>query len=292
MENMEKNIFITILGSMVLLISCNLNDYPVFNDADAFVSFESEMIAVNEDAVAFKVPVRLTSLGNLSSTVTFETFDGTAVTGRDYNITGGASVLTFDGSSPIQYIDIEILSHKGEFTSDRIFGIALKNAGSVNMGSNDTTYVTILDIDHPLSAILGDYSVYGPNLFSGRADNWSVTLEKDSGGDVSKVWISNLVVDGTNETVFGIVNEEKNKIEIPVKQTIAKSSTYTSILLEGFDDPDMDVADLLPDGSKITMDLTQSSPIVFTMDLPFGSHIVDTDQWYSIVLAGATFTKK
>jgi hypothetical protein len=40
------------------------------------------------------------------------------------------------------------------------------------------------------------------------------------------------------------------------------------------------------------MTLTQDSPIVFTMDLPFGSHIIDDDRWYSIVLAGATFTKK
>lgn len=162
----------------------------------------------------------------------------------------------------------------------------------MSLGSNDTVYVKILDLDHPLSAILGDYAVYGPNYFSNRDDNWTVKLEKDDEGDVSKVWISNLVVAGTNQKVYGIVNEDMTKIEIPVKQTIATSSSYNSIVLEGFDNADINSADLLPDGSKLTMTLTQDSPIVFTMDLPFGSHIIDVDSWYSIVLAGATFTKK
>ena len=92
--------------------------------------------------------------------------------------------------------------------------------------------------------------------------------------------------------MYGVVNEEETKIEIPVGQTIATSSSYESIVLEGFDDPDVNAANLLPSGSKLTMELTSSSPVTFIMDLPFGSHIIDVDNWYSIVLANATFTKK
>jgi hypothetical protein len=285
-------LYLTLLASVTLFGACNLNESPEFNDADAFVAFGGNSFLVEETAEVLKVPVRLTSLKNLTSTVTYELIDSTAIAGRDYELSGGATVLNFDGKEPVQYIEFNILPHEGVFTGDRIFGIALKSASNVSLGSNDTVYVKILDLDHPLSAILGDYAVYGPNYFSNRDDNWTVKLEKDDEGDVSKVWISNLVVAGTNQKVYGIVNEDMTKIEIPVKQTIATSSSYNSIVLEGFDNADINSADLLPDGSKLTMTLTQDSPIVFTMDLPFGSHIIDVDSWYSIVLAGATFTKK
>lgn len=285
-------LYLTLLASVTLFGACNLNESPEFNDADAFVAFGGNSFSVEETAEVLKVPVRLTSLKNLTSTVTYELIDSTAIAGRDYELSGGATVLNFDGKDPVQHIEINILPHEGIFTGDRIFGIALKSASNVSLGSNDTVYVKILDLDHPLSAILGDYAVYGPNYFSNRDDNWTVKLEKDDEGDVSKVWISNLVVAGTNQKVYGIVNEDMTKIEIPVKQTIATSSSYNSIVLEGFDNADINSADLLPDGSKLTMTLTQDSPIVFTMDLPFGSHIIDVDSWYSIVLAGATFTKK
>jgi hypothetical protein len=285
-------LYLTLLASVTLFGACNLNESPEFNDADAFVAFGGNSFSVEETAEVLKVPVRLTSLKNLTSTVTYELIDSTAIAGRDYELSGGATVLNFDGKDPVQHIEINILPHEGVFTGDRIFGIALKSASNVSLGSNDTVYVKILDLDHPLSAILGDYAVYGPNYFSNRDDNWTVKLEKDDEGDVSKVWISNLVVAGTNQKVYGIVNEDMTKIEIPVKQTIATSSSYNSIVLEGFDNADINSADLLPDGSKLTMTLTQDSPIVFTMDLPFGSHIIDVDSWYSIVLAGATFTKK
>jgi hypothetical protein len=285
-------IYLTLLAGVALFASCNLNETPEFNDEEAFVAFGGTSFSAQETDAQLKVPVRLTSLNNLSSTVTFEVFDSTAVAGRDYALSGGATVLNFDGKNPVQEIEFDILPHEGVFTGDRVFGIALKSAGSVNLGSNDTVYVKILDLDHPLSAILGDYTVYGPNFFSGRDATWTVKIEKDEAGDITKVWISNLVVAGTSEKVYGIVNEDMTKIEIPVKQTIATSSSYNSIVLEGFDDPDIDVAGLMPDGSKLTMNLTQESPIMYTIDLPFGSHIVDVDSWYSIVTAGATFTKK
>lgn len=285
-------VYLTILTSLLLFGACNLNESPVFNDADAFVAFGGTSFSVEETEGVLQVPVRLTSLDGISTSVTFEVFDSTAVAGTDFELNGGATVLNFDGSDPVQYIEFNILPHEGEFTGDRVFGIALKSAGEVNLGGNDTVYVTIFDLDHPLSAILGDYTVYGPNYFSGRDATWTVKIEKDDAGDITKVWISNLVIAGTSEKVYGIVNDDMTKIEIPVKQTIATSSSYESIVLEGFDDPDINAAGLLPDGSKLTMNLTQEYPIVYTIDLPFGSHIVDVDSWYSIVTAGATFTKK
>lgn len=286
-------LYLSILVSMAFFTACNqLNDFPVFDDDDAFVAFTLEKMSVKENADSLLVPVRLTSLKGLSSAVTFEVIDSTAKSGVDFELSGGASVLNFDGSKPVLNIKFNIIPHTGTFTGDRVFGVVIKNATGVNIGSNDTTFVTINDLDHPLAAILGTYTVYGPNYFSGRADTWDVTIEKDAGGDLTKVWLSNFVVAGTSLKIYGVVNAEKNKIEIPVGQKLATSSSYTSIVIAGFDDPDINSAGLLPGGSKIIMNLTQSSPAKFKIDLPFGSHIEDVDSWYSIVLAGATFTKK
>lgn len=286
-------LYLSILISLAFFSACDqLNDYPEFDDANAFVAFTSERISVKEDADSVLVPIRLTSLAAKSTSVTYEIIDGTALKGLDYDVPDGASVISFDGSKPVMSINIDILPHIGKFTGDLNFKVVIKSVPGLKIGSNDTTIVTINDIDHPLSAFLGEYAVKGPNYFSSRPDNWNVIIEKDPDGDLTKVWISNLVVSGTNLKVYGVVNAEKNKIEIPVGQKIVNSSTYTSVVLAGFDDPDVDIAGLLPEGSKITMNLTQETPVVFTMDLPFGSHIEDVDNWYSIVLAGATFTKK
>ncbi len=286
-------LYLSILISLAFFSACDqLNDYPEFDDANAFVAFTSERISVKEDADSVLVPIRLTSLAAKSTSVTYEIIDGTALKGLDYDVPDGASVISFDGSKPVMSINIDILPHIGKFTGDLNFKVVIKSVPGLKIGSNDTTIVTINDIDHPLSAFLGEYAVKGPNYFSSRPDNWNVIIEKDPDGDLTKVWISNLVVSGTNLKVYGVVNAEKNKIEIPVGQKIVNSTTYTSVVLAGFDDPDVDIAGLLPEGSKITMNLTQETPVVFTMDLPFGSHIEDVDNWYSIVLAGATFTKK
>lgn len=286
-------LYLSILISLAFFSACDqLNDYPEFDDANAFVAFTSERISVKEDADSVLVPIRLTSLAAKSTSVTYEIIDGTALKGLDYDVPDGASVISFDGSKPVMSINIDILPHIGKFTGDLNFKVVIKSVPGLKIGSNDTTIVTINDIDHPLSAFLGEYAVKGPNYFSSKPDNWNVIIEKDPDGDLTKVWISNLVVSGTNLKVYGVVNAEKNKIEIPVGQKIVNSTTYTSVVLAGFDDPDVDIAGLLPEGSKITMNLTQETPVVFTMDLPFGSHIEDVDNWYSIVLAGATFTKK
>jgi hypothetical protein len=284
--------YLIIMTAGGLFAACSLNDAPEFDDANAFVAFEKTAISVDENAGTLRVGVRLTSLGGLTSTVAYQVFNGTAQEDVDFEPTGGSSVLTFSAETPVQYIEFNILEHPGLFTGDRSFGIKLTNGGDVALGAADSTAVTVLDLDHPLSFMLGNYTVYGPNYFGGRADTWEVTIEKDPDGDVAKVWISNLVVAGTSEKVYGIVNEDKNKIEIPVGQTIAVAASYDSVVLEGFDDPDINEAGLLPTGSKITMSLTQESPVKFTMDLPFGSHILDIDSWYSIVLAGAVFTKQ
>lgn len=221
-------LYLTILVSIVLFSACNLNESPKFDDKDAFVAFGGSAFSAKETDGVLKIPVRLSSLNNVSSTVTFEVIDSTAVSGTDYELAGGATVLNFDGSDPVQYIEFNILPHEGEFTGDRIFGIRLVSPGSVDMGNNDIVYVTILDTDHPLSDILGEYTGSGDDAWGGGIETWDgVVFEKDE-KDVTKVWIKNAVFANPYVgRIYGVVNAEKTEISIPVPQEFGVSGSYS-----------------------------------------------------------------
>jgi len=286
-------LYLSCLVVVAYFVACNLNESPKFDDADAFVAFGSASYSVSEDSSSFKIPVRLTSLGKKTSAVTFQVFDVSAVAGKDYQLSGGASVINFDGSDPVQYINLDIIGHPGVFTGDLKFGIALSGASNgINLGSNDTTYVTILDLDHPLAAILGDYTAVGTSYFNGT-QSWAVTLAKDPGNDVTKVWITNLVAGGSSAStpLYGIVNADKTEIKIPVGQTVATSTSYPSIIFEGFYGPDGD--EDIPTGGSVTCIIGKGT---IAIQDEFGSDVYDaagvSQGWYNIFHADVVLTKK
>jgi hypothetical protein len=289
--------YIVFLASAAIFTACELNDYPEFDDANAFVAFTSERISVNEDTTAnqskstFQVPVRLTSLKAKNTTVTFEIMDGTAVQGRDFELVGGATVLTFDGSTAVKNIDFKQMPHVGEYTGDRQFGIRITSSGSVKAGSIDTVYVAILDLDHPLAFILGSFTATATSYFNG-SQSWTVTFAKDI-SDVTKVWITNLVAGGSSAStpVYGIVNAEKTEIKIPVGQTIAASTSY-DVFLKGFYGPDGE--DAIEDGGSIT-GLIDPDGTIHIQD-EFGSQVftigtTTSAGWYNIFQADGIFRK-
>jgi hypothetical protein len=288
----KVGLYFTMIASIAFLGGCELNDYPQFDDANAFVAFESEQLAVKENAGTLDVTVRLTSLKKISSTVTFEIIDSTAKQGVDFDLNGGASVLTFDGTNPVQSIQFTIKPHTGVFTGDRLFGIRITNPGSVDLGTTTTTWVTVNDLDHPLAFILGEFNATATSYFNG-AQTWTVTLSKDP-TDVTKVWITNLVVGGSSakSPVFGVVNDEKTTLKIPVGQEIALSETY-NVFLEGFYGPDG--ATDIPEGGFIT-GLIDPDGTIHIQD-KFGSHVYYKSTsaaagWYNIFAADAVFVKK
>ncbi|GHU69332.1 hypothetical protein FACS189413_08050 [Bacteroidia bacterium] len=286
-------LFVSILAGMTFFTACELNDSPVFDDANAFVAFTSETLPVKEDAGTFDISVRLSSLKPIATTISFEIMDSTAVQGVDFELDGGASILTFDGTNPVQNIKFNILPHIGEFTGDLVFGVRITSSGSVNAGSMDTVYVTINDIDHPLAFILGDFNATATSYFNG-AQTWTVTLSKDV-SDVTKVWITNLVAGGSHpkSPVYGLVNEEKTEIKIPVGQVINSENTSYDVILEGFFGPDG--ASDIPAGESIT-GLIDPDGTIHIQD-EFGSHAYQKGTktsagWYNIFVADGVFVKK
>ncbi|MEA4916236.1 Calx-beta domain-containing protein [Proteiniphilum sp.] len=288
-------LYLTVLASVVYFSACNVNDYPEFDDADAFVAFSAERLTVNENAGKVRIPVRLTSLEGKSSTVTFELKDSTALSGRDFALSGGASVLTFDGTNPVQYIELDILGHLGEFTGDRLFGITIKNATNVNIGSKKTIYVNIADTDHPLSAILGMYSASAIHTFNGSALAWdNVEIAKDE-TDVTKVWIQGNILGtggaGAGSKVYGVVNAEKTEISVPVHQSVVNSSYNAYFDGVDADDNIMDtgakVIFNIKTGDKTTIELKENSVAILAYDKTSGAYA-----GYYVVAQSVVYTKK
>lgn len=198
---MKKVILYTSLFAVGLMtaLSCNLNTYPVFDDDDAFVAFESTSYSFQEPTeegttVQVNIPVTLASVAGLSASVPYTVENGTAVLGQDFSIADPDMTLTFDAANRTQNITIDILStYVGTYSGSKSFTIRLGES-SVNLGAENTCTVTITDSDHPLTDILYTYGMTGESLETGP-EAWDLTFDKDP-GDVTIVWIKSGAVAG------------------------------------------------------------------------------------------------
>ena len=116
-----------------------------------------------------------------------------------------------------------------------------KSAGDIKMGASNTCSVTINDLDHPLSAILGDFTAKGESYFNGPQE-WTMTFLKDA-GDVTKVWIYNIFGSDnwadTDTMFYGLVDDDLTNISVPLGQeTEYKYGGTTPCVLLGFDGKD------------------------------------------------------
>jgi hypothetical protein len=294
--------FSIIMTGGLLVAACNLNDAPEFSNSEAFVSFDKVAISIPEDTTTtstrLRVPVRLSSLG-LASNVTYEVFELPTVTsptdagareGRDYELLNESTVLTFTAEAPVQYIEFDILTHNPEFTGDRSFGIKLTTPGSVKLGKADSVAITILDLNHPLSFILGDFTADANSYWDGPTQ-WKVSIAKDS-VDLTKVWITNPISGGSQAAhpVYGVVNAAKTEIKIPVGQKTAVTADY-NYTLTGFYGTDGE--DEIPDGESITGTIDPDGTIHFQDWYGCYVYYIDGSEagWFDLYTA-ATFTKQ
>lgn len=284
-----KSIYALVIA-VIFTASCS-NDLPEFDDKDAFVSFTMTTMSVGEEKDTLDVPVLLTSLAGLSSTVNFSLGENsTAVEGVHFRIKNASNTLTFTKEEPTQYIQLEIIDNT-TFDGDVTLSFVLSNPQGVNLGAAKTCNVTIEDDEHPLLIILGSFTAKGESAFNGT-EEWNVTIEKDP-EDLSKVWISNFVNGGSNKKVYGKVNADKTEILIPVKQEILESASYPHILLDGFSDEEGEVE--IPVGGNIVGTIAEDGAI--TIQDWFGSQVY-TDEaatesagWYNVYLRGVVLKK-
>ena len=231
--------YYVILATLALMaVSCDKNESPVFDDANAFVAFNNGTVTVSETKKTVSIPVTLVSLAGLETTISYEAEDGTAKAGVNYNLADGAATLTFTKDEPTQNIVVNIIDLDavyeadpadatqqvrtgGKYTGDLKFTIKFKSTGDVAAGRESSCVVTIEDTDHPLSAILGDWTFSG-NKPAGTAVSWANVLRKDETDD-HKVWFFNIAYlssgwAGWDISYYGNVSEDLKTITIPLGQ--------------------------------------------------------------------------
>ncbi|MEG0519367.1 MAG: Calx-beta domain-containing protein [Bacteroidales bacterium] len=210
----------TIILIALLLVSCNPNRYATFDDADAFVAFDAPNVKVNENAGFIEVSITLASVQGVNTTIKCIATDGKAISGKDYLLDGDGS-LVFDSQNRTQKLKVKIINNPGRYTGDLDFTLTFVNTGTVNVGAASKCVVSILDLDHPLASILGDYTASGSNPEDGTSLSWTMTLRKDP-TDVSKIWFYNIANLGSwamdDIMYYGVVNKDLTTITIPVGQ--------------------------------------------------------------------------
>ena len=282
------------MAAGLLLASCNINELPEYDDSNAFVAFTSSAVSVGEEEGSKQVEVLLTSIGGIETTVNFEVAPAEtagAVEGKHYTIEGSKS-LTFKKDAPTQKITLNIIDND-TFDGDVKFTIKLLDPEGVQLGASKTCSVTIEDDEHPLLFILGTLSAKGVSDFNGDTE-WEVRIAKDD-SDLSKVWIYNLVPGGSSSSspVYGIVNDDKTEIRIPVGQEVAVSSSYPHILLNGFYG---DTEEKIPTGGYITGEIAEDGTI--SIKDYFGSQVFSDDAasnslgWYNLMDPVVTLKKQ
>lgn len=238
-----KNTFFKIMAgaaAFTALASCNLNDCPTFDDADAFVAFDKTGIMVDETAGSVTIPVTIASIAPVKTSVTYEVVDGTAKAGENYSLADESAVLTFDGKTRTQEIVINITNKQGEYTGDLSFTINIISGGkSLNLGANSSCTVKISDLDHPLAALLGDYTATGFSYFDGAEESWTLTMYKDD-ADINVVWIDGIIsafsgyYPSADFRVYGNVSADKTTISLPLGQVLKTKASGNTLSLWGF----------------------------------------------------------
>lgn len=241
MKRILKYLF-AVMTCGAVLASCDINKPDIFDDANAFVAFDKASMAVDEtysaEGAVLKVPVTLASVAGIEEKVSFKVVDGTAKAGTHFECLNTTGVLTFTAEERTQYIEFEIINYP-YYTGDLSFTIEFVETNSVSQGAENTCKVTIRDLDHPLAALFGTYTVSGESVWGGTA-SWPVDAYKDPDDD-TKIWFLNLVGAANGfERIFdsyGIVDADMTTITIPFGQaaTLDYYNEEGDLLLLGFD---------------------------------------------------------
>jgi hypothetical protein len=190
---------------------------------------------VGEGTATIKLSFSNIALFAYTDEMTFTVVDKSVLPVTDFSISGGTSV----GEGETTRLSIDNLAPAGEYTGDLNFTLSFSNLGGVAAGAQATTAITIQDNDHPLSFILGDYTVSAVGYWDGPM-KYTMTIKKDA-ADETKVWFYDMFGLGSSwagdDTMFyGVVSPDNTTITIPLGQgTEYKYSNGEPITLLGFD---------------------------------------------------------
>jgi len=282
-------------AAVLTLASCDINDYPEFDDANAFVAIQTSSASVSENGKTLSIPVMLTSLSGITGSVDFTITPDSAAGAQEgvhFSLVNSSKTLNFSQTQATDTIKFNIIDNE-VFGGDVMFTITLTNPQGAQLGANKACTVKIEDDEHPLAFILGTMHAVGYDYFSdGAEEEWDAVFSKDA-SDLSKVWITGICSGGCSADypVYGIVNDEKTEIRIPVDQMTAANSSY-DVKLEGWR-AGSEGEESIASGDFIYGKISADGTI--TIEDWFGAHAYESGTtssagWYAIEM-GAVFKK-
>lgn len=237
---MRKHYIIGAALGLLALVSCSQK--MEFNNV-AFAAFDQKTLSVKEDAGTAKVDI--TAYGISAETPVTLSFGGTAKLGEDYTISGAeGGVVTFTESGT-KTVTLNIVNHPGVYTGNLTVTLMIDSVPEgVEIGALKNLTVTIADNDHPLAAILGDYTMKGiSNSSSGYGYyTWDLTLSPYE-GNTTRVWINYTAPFFTPDfygkfaphaEVYGVVSSDLKTITIPCPQPVQSTAKEAFGLDEPF----------------------------------------------------------
>jgi hypothetical protein len=204
---------------------------------------------VYEDAGVIEIPVKAVS--DVAFTLTFETEDGTkrdATTGldvpngqkgADYDIVDNdAAIVRFEAGEAQKSIKVRITDFPGVLTGNKDFTIRMKSSGNeVCKGGYSYCKVTIIDNDHPLKSILGEYTATDADGVS-----WTLTLAADPDNwytafidGIVPTFAGSYVGQGNRHYVPATVSEDLSRISVTYGYKLADPYNDHDILIYGYD---------------------------------------------------------
>ena len=285
MKDITKYIGLAFVSALAFS-ACDKNLEPTFDDKDAFVAFEKTAYSVSESysekGDVYKIPVTLASVAGLEATIKFELGapeTKAAVAGKNFELVTTTGTLSFDAEHRTQYVEFKTVMD-GEYTGDLSFTITLNATEGVAVGTEKVCTVTLNDVDHPLSFMLGDYTMTGVAYKATSATSWTMTILKDAKDD-SKVWFDNLFGAaswaGEDARYYGVVTATTDPnvytLNIPFGQeTEYKYSGTTPVTLlgldselEGYDTGSVNVT-VTVNGDKVTLDFGKEYGFWFNLE--------------------------
>ena len=214
-----------------------------------FVYFATPSISVYENAGIVEIPVKACS--DVAFTLSFDTVDGQkadAATGLmvpngqkgvDYElIDNDASILHFDAADAMKVIKVRIVDFSGVLTGNKDFTIKLESAGNeVSKGGYSSCKVTIIDNDHPLKSILGEYAAT-----DGDGNAWTLTLASDPNDwystfidGIVPTFAGSYVGNGLRHYVPASVSEDLSRITVNLGYKLADQYNGHDIIIFGYD---------------------------------------------------------
>ena len=227
MKNYNKILTIAFVA-LLLVPSCKkLNQTPVFEASESFAAFKTSSAKVDENKGQVVIPVQIASIDPVQTAVSYKLVDGSAKVNENYKDTNDSAVLTFDGTTREQNITIEILDKAGAFTGDLNFSVELIAATGLKLSAENKCTVTIIDLDHPLAAILGEYEVSAYGHWEHEL-TYKMNLSKDP-KDISIVWCDGILPmvagNASFSPVYAVVTKdeetEKYTLTFPMEQVLA-----------------------------------------------------------------------